>query len=94
MRRYWSGKFPEHKLYYEDCVWGAKAGGCASGQGDEEEGEEGAQGRKMTLRDQRKKSLNKNVRGARRILGVPILIVAQTTWVLLEAKINDAYSPT
>lgn len=68
MRRYWSGKFPEHKLYYEDCVWGAKAGGYASGQGDEEEGEERTQGRKMTLRDQRKKSLNKNVREARRNL--------------------------
>lgn len=54
MRRYWSGKFPEHKLYYEDSVWGAKAGSCASGQGDEEEGEEGTQGRKMTLRDQKK----------------------------------------
>lgn len=94
MRRYWSGKFPEHKLCYEDCVWGAKEGGCASGQGDEEEGEEGTQESRMTLRGQRKKGLNKNVRGARRILGEHILIVAQTTWILLEAKINDAYSPT
>lgn len=44
--------------------------------------------------DQRKKVLMTLIRGLRRILGVYMLLVAQITGILIEAKTNDAYSPT
>lgn len=63
-------------------------GGGGGGQYVSREGDkEGNKGKMNDL-----KSLNEN---DRRILGVCILFVTQTTWTYsVEAKTNDAYSPT
>lgn len=65
--------------------------GHAFGRKDEKEGEEERRGWRM---GSEKKGLNENVRGLRRILGVYMLLVAQITGILIEAKTNDAYSST
>ena len=71
---------------------GARGGVCASGEGDEEEGKEVEEGKKHNIKGSEKK-INENIKGAR-ILGVYILIEAQTTCIPIEAKKNDAYFPT